>query len=109
MEFDSPIPHKKNRSTKETMEKQIKMAAKLYECRDTAKSLAKMQEGDYKEMLKPYTDIIRGVMEAYKLQELQALLRISKSKTYEESGMAQLLFMAATVELIEPSAEAISI
>jgi hypothetical protein len=95
---------KEKKRKKEAMGKQIKMAAKLYECRDTAKSLAKMQETDYKEMLKPYTEIIKRVMEMNELEELQALLRISKSKTYEDSGMAQLLFMAATVELIEPSA-----
>lgn len=85
-------------------ETQIKMAAKLYECRDAAKSFAKMQQTSYAELLEPYTKILKAVMAANKLNELQALLRISKSKTYEESGMAQMLFMAATVELIEPSA-----
>ena len=85
------------------MEKQIKIAAKLYECRDTAKSFAKMQKEDYKEMLAPYTHIIKQVMQANKLEEIPALLRISKTNTYKDSGMAQLMFMAATVELIEPS------
>lgn len=85
------------------MEDKIKIAAKLYECRDTAKSLAKIQKENYKEMLAPYTHIIKQVMEANKLEELPALLQISKTHTYQDSGMAQLLFMAATVELIEPS------
>jgi hypothetical protein len=85
------------------MEKEIKMAAKLYKCRDTAKSLAKMKETDYKEMLKPYTDLIKQVMAANNLQEIQALLKISESSAYQSNGMAQLLFMAAVVELIEPS------
>ena len=85
------------------MEKQIKMAAKLYECRDTAKTLAKLKEVDYKSMLKTYTEIIQKVMEVKKLDYLPALMLISKSKTYNEDGMTQLLFMAATVELIEPS------
>ena len=85
------------------MEKEIRMASKLYECRDTAKALAKMQERNYTEMLAPYTHIIKQVMSANGLDELQALLRISKTKTYEENGMAQLLYMAAVVEIIEPS------
>lgn len=84
-------------------ERDVKMAAKLYECRDTARSLAKMKGEDYKEMLAPYTHIIKQVMKANQLEEIPALLRISKTKTYEESGMTQLMFIAATVELIEPS------
>ena len=85
------------------MEKQIKMAAKLYECRDTAKSFAKMNNEDFKEMLKPYTDIITKVMQANNLKHIPALLKISETKTYQESGMAQMLFMAALTELMEPS------
>lgn len=88
------------------MEQQIKMAAKLYECRDTAKSLAKMQGEDYKEMLKPYSDIITKVMKANNLKHIPALLKISETKTYQDSGMAQMLFMAALTELMEPSAQA---
>lgn len=84
-------------------EDKIKIAAKLYECRDTAKSLAKIKKANYKEMLEPYTHIIKQVMAANTLEELPALLKISKTHTYQDSGMAQLLFMAATVELIEPS------
>ena len=52
------------------MEQQIKMAAKLYECRDTAKSLAKMQGEDYKEMLKPYSDIITKVMKTLNYKQM---------------------------------------
>lgn len=85
------------------MEQQIKMAAKLYECRDTAKSLAKMQGEDYTEMLKPYSEIITKVMKANNLKHIPALLKISETKTYQDSGMAQMLFMAALTELMEPS------
>ena len=86
------------------MEQQIKMAAKLYKCRDTAKSLAKMQGEDYNEMLKPYSDIITKVMNANNLKHIPALLKISEMRTYQDSGMAQMLFMAALTELMEPSA-----
>lgn len=85
------------------MEQQIKIAAKLYKCRDTAKSYAKIQNEDYHKMLQPYSEIIQAVMEADKLDHIHALLKISESKTYQDSGMAQLLFMAALVELMEPS------
>lgn len=85
------------------METQIKIVAKLYECRDTAKSLAKLQDRDYEEMLKPYKKVIQRVMEVKKTGKMPALLKISKTKTFNDDGMTQLLFMAALVELIEPS------
>lgn len=87
------------------MEQQIKMAAKLYECRDTAKKLFKHE---YKEKLKPYTVLLQNVMKANNLEEIPALLLISKTETYQESGMAQMMFMAAVVELIEPSEQTIT-
>lgn len=51
------------------------MAAKLYECRDTAKSFFKEE---YKSKLQPYTHIVNEVMKANNLEEIPALLRISK-------------------------------
>ena len=85
------------------MEKEIRMVAKMYETRDAAKSLCKMQNMDYKETLKPYTDIIKAVMAANKIEHIPALLKISESKTYQESGGNQLFFMAALTEMMEPS------
>lgn len=38
------------------------------------------------------------------LEEIPALLKISKTEHYQENGMAQMMYMAAVVELIEPSA-----
>jgi uncharacterized membrane protein len=84
-----------------TSEQQIKMASKLYECRDAAKSLL---EKDYKERLKPYTHILKEVMKSNNLTEISALLKISKTTHYQENGMTQMMYMAAVVELIEPSA-----
>ena len=79
---------------------QVQMAAKLYECRDTAKSFF----GDkYPEKLKPFTELIKAVMKANKMDELHALLKLAETKTYQDNGMNQMMFMAATVELIEPS------
>ena len=79
------------------MEKQIKMAAKLYEYRDTAKLFFK---DDYKEMLQPYLHILKQVMKANNIGELPALLRVSKTEHYQENPMAQMMYMAAVVELI---------
>jgi len=84
------------------METQIKIAAKLYECRDTAKRFFREE---YAEKLKPYIAIIKAVMKANELDELGAILRISKTETYQENGMGQMMFMAAAVELMEPSDE----
>ena len=79
---------------------QVQMAVKLYECRDTAKRFFREE---YAEKLKPYTQLIQAVMKANKLDVIPALLKISETETYNDNGMTQMLFMAATVELIEPS------
>lgn len=82
------------------MEKEIKIAAKLYECRDTAKRFFR---DEYAAKLKAYISIIKAVMKANELDEIQALLKISKTETYKENGMGQMMFMAAVVEIMEPS------
>jgi hypothetical protein len=82
------------------MEKLILMTAKLYDIRNTAKSF--LME-NYHEDLKPYMDIIKQVMEQRKIDALKALLVVSETKTYQDSGMAQMLFVTAAVEITEPS------
>jgi len=84
------------------METQIKIAASLYKCRDVAKRFFREE---YAEKLKPYIHIIKAVMKSNELNELQAILKISQSETYQNDGMVQLMFMAAAVELLEPSEE----
>lgn len=78
----------------------VQMAAKLYDCRETAKKFFREK---YKERLQPYTDLLKAVMKANNLEEIPALLKISQTETYKENEMAQMMFMAAVVELIEPS------
>lgn len=85
------------------MEQEIKIAAKLYECRDTAKTLAKLKEKDYLEMVFPYMKLIEVVMKEHGINELKALLKIAETEVYQESVVSQLLFMAAAVEIMEPS------
>lgn len=81
-------------------EKEVKAVAKLYECRDAAKMLFKEE---YKSKLEPFIHIVKQTMKANKVDVIPSLLIISKTRTYQESGMAQMLFMAAIVEIIEPS------
>lgn len=83
------------------MQQEIKIAAKLYRYRDTAK---RFFADDFFTRLAPYKDITEKVMKANNEDALQALLRISKTNTYNDSdGMVQMLFIAAAVEVLEPS------
>lgn len=84
------------------MEKKIKLAAKLYECRNAAKKFFKEQ---YFEKLQPYTHILKEVMKSNNLEEIPALLKITKTNMFQDNEMAQMMFMAAVVELIEPYTE----
>jgi hypothetical protein len=79
---------------------EVQVVAKLYECRDTAKRFFGQE---YKKKLEPYTHIIKAVMKANNLEEIQALFKISQTETYQENPMGQMMFMAAVVELTEPS------
>lgn len=83
------------------METQIKIAAKLYECRDTAKRFFREE---YAEKLKPYINLIKAVMERNELDVLPAVLKIT-SETVNDNGFGTMMFMAGAVELMEPSEE----
>lgn len=78
----------------------VQMTAKFYECRDTAKEFFKKE---YPEKIEPYKNLIKAVMKKNNIEEIPALLEISKTEGYQINGMVQMLFMAAVVELIEPS------
>lgn len=82
------------------MEKEIKIAAKLYQCRDTAKRFFKEE---YKEKLKPYTRVLEAMKKIINSDTLPALLECLKLKLIDDNGMGQMMFMAAAVEMIEPS------
>ena len=82
------------------MEKQIKAAAKFYECRESMKRLL---GSEFEERITPYIEVIKSVMEKKGIDEIPALLEISKSVTYNESVIVQAMFIAATCELIEPT------
>jgi hypothetical protein len=80
----------------------IQMTAKLYDCRETAKKLAKMQNKNFIDIINPYKVIIEQVKEAKKIETIPALLLISKTESYNENGMTQLLLLAAVCEIMEP-------
>lgn len=81
------------------MENQIKAAAKLYECRDTAKRFFKEE---FYERIKPYQHLIQAVQKRQDKEVLPAMMECIKISTGDE-GMKMMMFMAAAVELIEPS------
>ena len=81
-------------------EEQIKLAAKLYKCRDSAKLLYK---SEYNEKLRTYKNVINAHMDKFKIDVLPSVLEICSFESVRDNAMAQMLFMAAAVELIEPT------
>lgn len=81
-------------------EQQIKMAAKLYQCRDAAKALF---GNEYKERLNYYRHVIDQHKLNQQIDTLPAVLAICSLPHVKENEMAVMMFMAAAVEIIEPS------
>ena len=79
-------------------EKQIKVAAKLYEFRDTAK---RIYGDEYHEKIKPYMDLIKEATGDKEV--LPVVMEMSKHETIQYNGILQMLLWAAAVEIIEPS------
>ena len=84
------------------MEQQIKMAAKFYQCRDTAK---RFYGEDFKNKISDYKWFINGCMAKYNYKdEITAAIHLANDcKDEDGAGMAIMLIMAACVEMIEPS------
>jgi hypothetical protein len=85
------------------MEQQIKMAAKLYRCRDTAK---RFFGDEFQDKIQPYKQVISGVAKEKSIGELEAMMKICEDDVIKNNGWTLVLLMAAAVELIEPSAVA---
>jgi hypothetical protein len=81
------------------MEQQIKLAAKLYRCRDTAK---RFFGNDFQDKIEPYKQVISGVAKDKGIGELEATMKICDDDVIKNNGWTVLLLMAAAVELIEP-------
>ena len=80
------------------MREQIKIAAKMYQCQESAQRLFK---DEYVGKIKWYINTIKTVMEKEHLDELSSILFISNLPNVKNNGAAIMLFMAAAVELIE--------
>ena len=82
------------------MEEQVKMAARLYGMRDTAKNLYREK---YHEKLEWYIRTLKAFAFETKSEILPAVIDLCSKNPVKESGMAIMMFMAAAVEIIEPS------
>ena len=87
------------RSNSELM---VKVAARLYNMRDTAK---KFFGKEYREKLKPYTHLIQAHMKANGVDEIVSVIKLAQMESVKDNAMSQMLFFAAAVELIEPSSD----
>jgi hypothetical protein len=86
------------------MEKQIKLAAKLYQCRDTAK---RFYREEFTSKIEPYKDLIKRHMELKQLDELKSAMEICEIPELKgNGGFTIIMILAAAVELMEPSASA---
>jgi len=79
------------------MREQIQIAAKMYNCQETA---MKFFKEEYPVKVKGYVDILKTVMAKENLEELKAVLFVSKLDSVKHNGMAIMMFMAAAVEII---------
>ncbi len=77
-------------------EKAIKMAAQLYECRDTAKRLF---GSAYQQRMDAYGQIVKSAANAMQCSELSAATTLAT----KAGGLSAICYMAAVVEMTEPS------
>lgn len=80
------------------MEKEIKITAKLYQCRDTAK---RFFGADFNDRIAPYKHLIMERQKASGKEVLECLVDCLSLQSIQENGMATLMFSAAVVEIIE--------
>ena len=81
------------------MKKQILIATKMYDYRDTVK---KFYGEEYDETIKPFAGSIKSVMKKHKCNAIEAMAKIGGLEKYKEAdGLNQLLFIAASVEIAE--------
>jgi hypothetical protein len=85
-----------------SMEQQIKLAAKMYRCRDTVKRL---HGNDYKSKIKSYQDCISAFIKKHPdTGEIEAAMKIvDEVKDMEGAGIFTMNILAAAVEILEPT------
>lgn len=83
-------------------EQAVRMAAKLYECRDTAKRVF----GDgYQARMAAYGEVVNSAANALRCSDLSAALTLANKA---RGSMAAICYLAAVVEMTEPSNVALS-
>ncbi len=83
-------------------EKAIRLAAKMYEAREAARTLL----GDkFKERMAEGIKALEALAAEHKITVLEAARRSAEMYTDQYNGMAALMIIAAAVEHAEPSAE----
>lgn len=87
------------------MEQQIKLAAKLYRCRDSMKALFK---NEYHQKIESYVSALNEYAEKKDLDIFKAVLEICDVPHIKDNSMACVLYMAAAVEILEPSTPPLS-
>lgn len=84
-------------------QQQIRIADRLYKCRDTAKSLLGERYADY---VKKWIELVRDVAAAHNLQTMEVVPFIQRREAQAGKALTevQILWLAAaTVEILEPS------
>lgn len=84
------------------MEEKIKLAEKLYKCRDACKSLFGVT---WKEEIQFHTELIGAAMKKHKIDcEIKAAMQlVEDSKDMSGAGVFAMKVFAAAVEIVEPS------
>jgi uncharacterized membrane protein len=82
------------------MEKQIKLAQKLKSHRETAKSF---YGKEFHEKIAPYILCIKNYSEKHGTETLKSVIDICSTEEIKGHGFQTIMFMAAAVEIIEPS------
>lgn len=83
---------------------QIRIAATFYDARDAARSI--LGEEGFRERMEKETEFIRSVMETNKCEAIPAAMWIVTTLQKNErrrSGVAQMMVLAACVEMLEPT------
>lgn len=84
----------------QTEERSVTMAAKLYEVRSTARRLL----GDrFKPKMAEFGKAIDAVCVGKKVDSMSAAILLSKAAQAEGRDMEAMLFLAAVVEMTDPS------
>ena len=80
--------------------KEIMIAAKFYEVRDTIKGILM---SEYHPTIKPFQILLKDVMELHSENALEAMIRVSKVESFKKDAFTQMMVITAMIEIIEPS------